>query len=90
MAKEQAVISFRVPTSEYEAIQRAAQVAGESMSLYIRKAVEAIMRGATPDPAVYVSVGAAYMQEDGLAAEQTRVSASQPVLLGPIEQVVNK
>jgi hypothetical protein len=68
-------ISFRVPVAEYEAIQRAAQVLGESMSTYLRKAIALRLQGVV-ETADYIATGTLYIQQNG--PETTRTTAVEP------------
>lgn len=48
MATETTVVSFRMPTSEYRALEQAATAAGESIAEYIRKAIALFIGGGQP------------------------------------------
>lgn len=59
-----AVVSFRLPKNELDALERAAADAGESLSDYLRKAVALRQRGGAPAflTVVNKSVGSTYFQ----------------------------
>lgn len=52
------VVSFRMPTEEFEALIEASREASESTSEFIRKAIAIRMHGVAIGPAVEVSTGA--------------------------------
>ena len=48
MATETTVVSFRMPTSEYRALEQAAAAAGDSIAEYIRRAIALFVGGGQP------------------------------------------
>lgn len=67
-----AVVSFRVPHIEFEALEAAAAAVGESISEYIRKAVGLRQGGNMPlVSSVNYTVGNVYLQINGPLDEPT-------------------
>jgi hypothetical protein len=76
-------ISFRVPVAEYEAIQRASQALGESMSTYLRKSIALRLQGVV-ETGEYVATGTLYIQQKG--PEMTRTTAVEPRIV-PLQRM---
>ncbi|MFN2490356.1 MAG: ribbon-helix-helix protein, CopG family [Actinomycetota bacterium] len=56
--KATSVVSFRLPTEELDALEEAAERAGESVSEFVRKALALRLHGKPIGPTVEVSSGA--------------------------------
>ena len=60
-----AVIACRMPVDEIRAVEKAAAVAGESVSEYVREAISLRLEGQAPfQTEVNFTVGSSYMQVD--------------------------
>ncbi len=55
---QSAVVSFRMPPDEFEALASAAEEIGQTLSEYIREAIQFRIRGLTITGATYVFAGA--------------------------------
>ena len=50
MAHESTTVTFRLPVSEFRILEQAAETAGETVSVFVRKAVALRCKGSYPVP----------------------------------------